>query len=373
MRDPARSRLLNLDILRLLSAIMVLAFHYGFRMEISGEGGGVAFPELSHVAMWFDAGLLIFFAISGYVIAMSADGQSSYDFAVGRFARLWPTFVVCATATAAVLLIWPVPTLEPPSMEQWLAHVVIVSRALGQPFLDGAYWTITYEIVFYGWVFMLMVSGLLENRWRTAALVWLAISAANEVVVGSGAIQKLLITEYSGYFVFGLSLYKLRQRASAADLLVLGAAACWAAITPFLTETDFVRLYGLNRPVIGLAVMGPAVLLLVAGCALAPSLPIRASLAMGLGGLTYPLYLLHQNIGYAIFARFGTDQNRWLLLSVILVILLTASWAFARWLEPAARRALRRAAGIPTRLSPSVLRQRQAAQTASIETNLRRQ
>ena len=94
-------RLLNLDLLRLVSALMVLSFHYGFRMRISGEGGGLGFAELAPFAIWGDIGLLIFFSISGYVITLSAEGRSAYAFASGRVARLWPTFVVRAGLLAA--------------------------------------------------------------------------------------------------------------------------------------------------------------------------------------------------------------------------------------------------------------------------------
>lgn len=87
------TRLLNLDILRLVSAVLVLAYHYGFRMEVTGEGGGIGFPEFAPAA----PGLArfrfadLFFAISGYVITLSAEGRTAFDFAVGRVARLWPT------------------------------------------------------------------------------------------------------------------------------------------------------------------------------------------------------------------------------------------------------------------------------------------
>ena len=159
MQSRSTTRLYNLDLLRLFSAAMVLLFHYGFRMAISGEGGGVGFPELAPVAMWCDTGLLVFFAISGYVIALSAENRSAYDFAAGRVARLWPTFVTCATVTALVLLAWPVAGIPTPTVPQWLAQFIIVSRLAGQPFMDGAYWTIVYEIVFYGWVFLLLCAG----------------------------------------------------------------------------------------------------------------------------------------------------------------------------------------------------------------------
>lgn len=333
-------RLLNLDILRLFSALLVVMFHYGFRMQLSGEGGGLGFPELAPFAMWFDTGLLIFFAISGYVIAMSAEGRPAYDFAAGRVARLWPTFFVCATITFVVLSVWHVPTIDAPTVKQWLAHVVIISRGLGQPFLDGAYWTIAYEIIFYFWVFLAIAAGIFDRGWRVIVLGWLAISALNELVIGSGAIQKLLITEYSGYFAFGLSLYKLQRESSVLGVCALIAAAAWACISPFLTEPDFVQLYNLYRNPVGIALIGPVALGVMSIAALSPSLRISPVLAIGLGGLTYPLYLLHQNIGYAVFARFGSEQNRWLVAAVLIGVLLFVSWIIARMVEPVARKAI---------------------------------
>jgi peptidoglycan/LPS O-acetylase OafA/YrhL len=340
MTEAKPVRLLNLDLLRLVSALLVLFFHYGFRMQITGEGAGIGFPELAPLAKWFDIGLLIFFAISGYVIMMSAEGRSAFDFAVGRFARLWPTFVVCATITAVVLSIWPAPAIGTPTIQQWLAHVVILSRALGQPFLDGAYWTIAYEIIFYGWIFMFIATGLLKLRWRTIVTVWLAISVLNETALQSVVLQKLLITQYSGYFAFGLALYRAGRENSRASFAVLGCAAAWAIAAPFMTEADFLSMYGLDRSAAGLAAMGPLALAAVTIAVYAPTLPIRKGLAISLGGLTYPLYLLHQNIGYAAFANFGTPDNRFAILAVLIGVLVVVALVIARTVEPAARRAI---------------------------------
>lgn len=333
-------RLLNLDLLRLVSALMVLFFHYGFRMRISGEGRGIGFSELAPFAQWGDTGLLIFFGISGYVIAMSAEGRSATLFATGRIARLWPTFIVCATVTAAVLTCLPLPTQPPPTVLQWAAHIIIISRALGQPFLDGAYWTIAYEIIFYGWIFLMIATGLFERHWRIIVAAWLALSVVNQTMIGSGAVEKVMITVYSGYFAFGMTLFKLRSSFSWTGATLLVAAAAWACATPFMTEGEFISTYAVGRSVIGLAIMGPAALLAVAAAALLPSLPIRPALAVTLGGLTYPLYLLHQNIGYAVFAHVGTQENRWAILGMLISTLLLASLAVAKYVEPPARRAI---------------------------------
>lgn len=332
------ARLLNLDILRLFSAILVLVYHYGFRMEITGESGGVAFPEFTSAAIWLDSGLLIFFAISGYVITLSAEGRTAFDFAVGRVARLWPTFILCASATAIVVYNWPVPSLTLPTIKQWLAHLVINARMLGQPFLDGAYWTIAYEVMFYGWVFLFIALGWFNKHWRSIVVVWLALSVSNELRFDSEVLRKLFITEYSGYFVFGMTLYKLQSKRTTASSLILVAAILWATATPFIIEPKFFEMYGIHRSFMGLALIGPVAVSCVTLCVLLPSLPIRPTIALGIGGLTYPLYLLHQNIGYAVFARFGATYDRWLLGAGLFAILFTASWLIAKFYEPAARR-----------------------------------
>ena len=340
MQRTTAPRLYNLDLLRLVSALTVLVFHYGFRMAISGEGGGVGFPELAPVAVWFDTGLMVFFVISGYVIALSAQDRSAFDFAVGRFARLWPTFVVSATVTALVLLAWPVPGIPDPTLPQWLAQFIMISRLAGQPFMDGAYWTIAYEIIFYSWVFLLLAAGWFHKGWRIAVLAWLAISAGNEFFLHSEAVTKLFITEYSGFFAFGLVLFHARQRFDRRAAALLALALAWGVASTYVVEPRMVEQYGVHRAFWGVGLTGIAATGLVTLAAVLPALPIRPALAYGLGALTYPLYLLHQHIGYAVFTRFATPQNRWLVAGLLVAALLLAAWLIATLVEPPARRAI---------------------------------
>ena len=154
-----------------------------------------------------------------------------------------------------MLLAWPVAGLPTPTVAQWLAQFIIVSRIAGQPFMDGAYWTIVYEIVFYGWVFLLLAAGWFKGGWRIAVLAWLALSVANELLLHSGAVTKLFITEYSGFFAFGLVLFHARKQfdARAAALLVLALA--WAISGTFVIEPRMVEDYNLVRPAWGVALI----------------------------------------------------------------------------------------------------------------------
>lgn len=91
----------------------------------------------------------------------------------------------------------------------------------------------------------------------------------------------------------------------------------------------------------GLALIGPIAVSCVALCVMLPTFPIRPAIATGIGGLTYPLYLLHQNIGYATFAHFGGDYGRWFIGAILITTLLLASWLTAALFEPPARRSIR--------------------------------
>ncbi|HCL67745.1 acyltransferase [Rhizobium daejeonense] len=341
-------RLLNLDMLRFVSAMLVVVHHYAFRMQVTGEGGGIGFSEVSDIAIWLDTGLLIFFAISGYVITLSSEGRTALEFAIGRFARLWPTFVLCASITAIVLYNWPVPGLPDPTIKQWLSHAIINSRLLGQPFLDGAYWTIAYEIIFYGWVFVLMAAGWFHRFWKLIVFLWVLLSALNEFHIDSEILRKLLITEYSGYFAFGMTLYKVRYGAGVSAMSVLVLSILLACLTPFFVEPKNFEIYGIYRDNFGLALIGPISLVCVAVCVLTPSLSVSPGAATIVGGLTYPLYLLHQNIGYSVFARFGAESGRWSVGALLLLSLLFICWLIARFFEPLSRRFIKRWASAQT-------------------------
>ena len=67
---------------------------------------------------------------------------------------------------------------------------------------------------------------------------------------------------------------------------------------------------------------------------------VRVSIVVG--SLTYPLYLLHENIGY-IFIGWLVDAgvSRHLAPPLVVVAAVAGAYAMATWYEPAARRAIR--------------------------------
>ncbi|WP_128093665.1 acyltransferase family protein [Brucella pituitosa] len=107
MTHPGQSRhIYGLDILRIISALAVVFYHFAFRGEAAGELPALDISDfVKSIARYGYLGVSLFFIISGFVIAYSAEGQKPLDFLVSRFARIYPTFVILMSTTAVVILL----------------------------------------------------------------------------------------------------------------------------------------------------------------------------------------------------------------------------------------------------------------------------
>nr|WP_240992760.1 hypothetical protein [Mesorhizobium ciceri] len=63
-------------------------------------------------------------------------------------------------------------------------------------------------------------------------------------------------------------------------------------------------------------------------------------LVLVLGGLTYPLYLLHQKIGTLWLNALSPEVGRWVALAIVLTALLSASFVISFFIEKPIRKPL---------------------------------
>lgn len=329
-------RLGGLDLLRLLAALAVVLFHFGYAGPTRGTAT-TAFPEIAGIAKYGYVGVDLFFLISGYVIMASATGRGWREFGWARLLRLYPGHVVCMSATALVLLALG-PVGAPVTVKQWLANLTMFSPAFGQPFMDGAYWSIVIELVFYFWVGVLIALGLLERRLHVILWTWLAISFANEAFFQLKILRLGLATEYAGLFVSGIIIQRWRSGdKSPAALGLLAAAFCLGAFHVVEAQRVFERFYADHLDVtVQLALHAAAYALLIGGLYLSRWVPASRTVLM-IGGLTYPLYLVHQNAGHRMIDTLAPLIGPWAALAVTLALALGFAWAVWRWAEPAGR------------------------------------
>jgi peptidoglycan/LPS O-acetylase OafA/YrhL len=367
---PHQQRVPVLDVLRLFAVLGVAAFHFG----LQGTDGMVAVPNVTSVTRYGFMGVPIFFVISGFVIAYSAQGRTASGFAIARFARIYPTFVLCMTITFLAMVLFGAPEF-PASPLQWAANLLVVSP--GQPYVDSAYWSLAVEIIFYGWVTLLIRLGLFQEDLFGPLLAWIAISLLNEMTVDIRFFGKTLLTDYSGFFATGILIYRMHVRKPDGRLLGLFALAVLTGMYQAVHNLRSIRQETGGEfdelIVTGIFLASVATIFLATRI---KRLPVSTNLLLAIGGCTYPLYLLHQKLGYVIFVRTGGDAHPLLASVVILAAIAVLSaliWRHfeqpvQRWIKTVLARALDQVA---TRLRPQPHQGPRPALSAASQNSLR--
>lgn len=331
-----------LDLLRLTAVIGVMSFHFCFfGPELNGKPL-VAFPEWADAAKYGYLGVQLFFVISGFVIAYSAAGRSASAFAIARFSRIYPAFLFCMTLTFLVTMTLGQGFFEAP-LKQWFANLLIVSTALKQPYVDGVYWTLILELTFYAWMYLLIAGNIFPRHILTVLVGWFAISLANELWIGSHIARKLLLTDQSGFFASGLLIYEIsRGRGNAVVQTLLGCAAMVAIVQAIRHVEEMTEMTGAAFDISVVAALAAGCVALTVIAARLPKLPISSRVTSLLGGITYPLYLLHQMIGYVAFLLLRNDFAAGPLLATVVAAVMLGSWAVWRFVDRPGQRMTKR-------------------------------
>lgn len=350
-RTTSPKNLIALDLLRFAAAFFVLTSHYfaDFLLPQSGavvighQIGDLARPApFTSIASYGWLGVEIFFVMSGYVIAMSAMASSAKTFAAKRFWRLWPTAFLCATITFLAIIasgFWS-DTL----WLEWLRSATLYP--LGRQ-IDGVYWTLGVEIVFYTLAGLTIVISQRKDR-----ILWLGtliggISLASHILIPSIAFSGTRITillnlPFGAFFALGIALYHAHNRISLR--LAIWSIPIWLATCIYVVGLRALDRFS-NLPFA--ITQGEAIIIFLSGalvvaCApfiqpfLARWLSVRLTALMGL--MTYPLYLLHQTVGAIVIGalmRAGLSYYAATLITIF--CMLSLSWAIVAIAEPKMR------------------------------------
>jgi len=133
------TRVLELDALRGIAALMVVFYHYT-----------VDRPQADLGFFLGTTGVELFFMISGFVILMSLNSvKSSLQFVVNRISRLYPTYWACVTCTFIALTIYYHVDLGYNEIERYLGNLTMFQFYFNISDIDDSYWTMIIEMTFY--------------------------------------------------------------------------------------------------------------------------------------------------------------------------------------------------------------------------------
>lgn len=274
-------------------------------------------------------GVDLFFIISGFVIARTLHHSADWrEFAVRRLVRLVPAMAVCSVLTFLVVhaIDTPFTQVRRTGLSGFLPSLTFTDPALWRPFWPGAayidtvYWSLFTEVRFYAWSAAIYFVGGRGHFVRNVALggcAVLALLALDRLAFGrgwgtglsGGVAGWLFFPRHLPLLCFGVVLQGLqRAQGWARRWEHAGYGAVFAAVAVMQAARE-----GAAEAVVTLVIVGALTRLAMQphamrwlGC---PAL-------VGIGLSSYPLYLLHQNIGLALISALprGLDSGAYCLL-----------------------------------------------------------
>jgi peptidoglycan/LPS O-acetylase OafA/YrhL/O-antigen/teichoic acid export membrane protein len=271
-------RFAELDSLRAFAALGVVVYHYTARYsELFITPIGL--PRIEIGAF----GVLFFFALSGYVVfpSMQREAKCS-EYLRRRALRILPLYWVGILVTASVTSATKLPGRSA-GFTAIILNFTMLNRLAHAADVDGAYWSLHLEVGCY-----LALLGLWRVRRRRLQLDRTLELTAWMILVGAVTAVSLVASHstsllaYPAAFLAGVLLCRYAYAANLSTVLAIGA---------LLVATFF--LLGLT----GAGVLIAAIVL-IRKCTTGGIRILRNRFTVALGGSSYALYLLHQNIGY---------------------------------------------------------------------------
>ncbi|WNG50387.1 acyltransferase [Archangium minus] len=280
-------RLLELDALRGIAALIVVLFHYTTHYD---RVYGHSAPLCVQVPFG-KYGVQLFFAISGFVILMSLERiERARDFLLGRVARLYPAYWAGLVLTFTVVTVFGLPQREV-SAAAALVNLSMFQEFFRVPHVDGVYWTLTVELSFYALVLVLLSARML-GKVISLFIVLVALQTLAELglqAMGWADAARFAGRPHLQFFALGVLAFKW-SRGEVPLRAALALTGVCLAHELLVGSTTTVIVFGV--------VLGVAYALSTGAMRWLAWRPLTF-----LGFISYPLYLLHQNIGYLIILR----------------------------------------------------------------------
>ncbi|MDH6110930.1 peptidoglycan/LPS O-acetylase OafA/YrhL [Kitasatospora sp. MAP12-15] len=336
----SRPRLYVLDGLRLVAALGVVLFHWvgvqSFPAVWRGQDAKLM-PFAHLIGSYGWTGVELFFLISGFVICMSCWGKSVGDFAASRVARLFPAYWFGVLLTSAVLLIsptvWGADTSRP-TASRIFSNLTMLNDPLNVDPIDPVYWTLSAELRFYVLFGLVLATGLTYRKVVAFCGLW-ALAAAFTPKADMPLLEIITQSTYAWYFIAGMVMYLMYRFKP--NLLLWGLLGiCWLMaqerIRWVIDANHYATWHHLSWSLTIAAIT--VYFVLVLGAALGWFDRVQWTWLTFAGALTYPLYLVHQEIGWELISWLrGRGLAPYPTLVCSLATMLVAAWLIHRTVE----------------------------------------
>lgn len=309
-------RIVVLDLIRFFAALSVVLYHYISRPESN------AYPLIREVTNYGYLGVPLFFIISGYVIALSANNRTALQFGVSRFVRLYPALWAGVIFTVLTLLIF---TDKQHSAARVLANFTLLNEYLGFEDIDGVYWTLKAELKFYACVFLLLAFGVFQ-KYHIWLSVWLALAVMHTAFGQPFFMGWFISPAYSSFFIAGVAFFLIQNVGkNAFNLFVLISSLIVSSFMAYGQADGFMIHPNAAEKSISVAIVWLFYCLMYFLSIGKINLKER-NFFITLGALTYPLYLIHNVAGKALIDKYSNIIPEQILVVVVIIVMIFMSW-----------------------------------------------
>jgi peptidoglycan/LPS O-acetylase OafA/YrhL len=316
--DTNKTRLFELDALRGFAALGVVLFHYTYN-----QPGVAPFLEFRSGITGVD----IFFMISGFVIFMTiGKAERIQDFIVARFARLYPTYWVCILITSVFIFLYEPSGL---SIRDMLVNMTMFQIYFGVEDIDGSYWTLLIELLFYFWIIGIYLIKRLDDI-EYAGLATLVFILAYHYfrefypVLYALVQTKFSITNHFPLFFSGILFYQIRYKGASAKRVIFILISILASFYLHDKGGRAMHLISARQHDVIIVLYHLIFLLFVLGKLQFLSRPFL----IFFGNISYSLYLLHQYIGRHLIQSMVNQWQINVYLAICLAMLVSITLAY---------------------------------------------
>ncbi len=326
-------RISEIDALRGIACLMVVLNHFGNYGQLSQLGFNMGCT-----------GVDLFFIISGFVISLTIEGNPNRNyFLINRFSRLFPAYWTCVTLTALAILISNYCSNTSFSggdfIKIYLENLTMCQFYFNAPNIDGSYWTMLIELLFYFFIFLFLFFNkktYIESVGAAFLLLPLCLFLFSKEITPNNLLTRICnnipLVIYFPLFYSGILFYKLKFDKK--------TVARWALLLiSFSIQLLLFDKFYSNRPelsftqyfVILIIFYGAFILYLFNKLVF-----IVNTYTVWLGSISYCLYLIHQVIGVQTIMPFLFEYlhiNFTTAFILTLIILFTLSFLILKYIE----------------------------------------
>lgn len=294
-----------------IGAILIMVYHYS--VHYSNLVQPLQFKYFDFAYLTFAVPL--FFLFSAYFLyGKTIKYCSPVKLVFYRMTRLYPMYWLAVLFSSTVIVLIGHEKL---SFKSILLNLTMVEKVFGIEHIDGAYWTMFYELML---LFILAAATLLilknnrvKHKTQLVCAIWIALGAISSggmklLNIDSSTIAVLLFAcRYVPVFVMGILLYnRYQEDDKISDKTFYIFYVCSLLYELLLGQNIYHGIYGIVAILIGHAAISGR---------FARIKLFKATPLVFLGKISYNIYLTHNQFGRILIGKMGGYCESMLFLS----------------------------------------------------------